>query len=470
MATTIQDVLGPLTGTEDIRRQFGIDLEDPNDPLRFLQAMKNVVHAGVLQGRFPLNFQEGWMPELRLRLGDWQTIKFLIASLFISAHWRLMTPWQWAGVLAERNRIGRAASDSADFGPSRDSWIEYINDRYNAEYEISMDAYFPGAGITRWRETDTTGRIVNEDELDLTMIDGTLATNINVPGTDFSPGPLLYFQGNSLWISERVMGNIVELYFVSNPSTNIDASLAIVNTLIQGIETSFPNTTRQQTPWSLSYRAFRDTIPPGYQPPAGADGKPEPYVHSYQHLLHVSSLSPNRTYVFAQPRAQQETMTSIPLRQQDAHASVLRYQCSALWTPRHILAVREGASYSGGLCSIQIGELRATREGPQSGAISSPGVVVCISTTLGAEDTDGNMDSGYGTMENGAAMQVDEEDLDIEYAQAVVRDCWSRIKDGRDLGRSEIREVMMASTTTNKKGQEQEAAVRMWCDALRMRG
>ena len=163
-------------------------------------------------------------------------------------------------------------------------------------------------------------------------------------------------------------------------------------------------------------------------------------------------------------------MTSIPLRQQDAHASVLRYQCSALWTPRHILAVREGASYSGGLCSIQIGELRATREGPQSGAISSPGVVVCISTTLGAEDTDGNMDSGYGTMENGAAMQVDEEDLDIEYAQAVVRDCWSRIKDGRDLGRSEIREVMMASTTTNKKGQEQEAAVRMWCDALRMRG
>ncbi|KAH6877881.1 hypothetical protein BKA58DRAFT_376115 [Alternaria rosae] len=260
------------------------------------------------------------------------------------------------------------------------------------------------------------------------------------------------------------------LYFVSNPSTTIDASLAIVNTLIQGIETSFQSTTRQQTPWSLSYRAFRDTIPPGYQAPAGADGKPEPYAHSYQHLLHLSSLSPNRTYVFAQPLAQQETMTSIPLRQQDAHASVLRYQCSALWTPRHILAVREGASYSGGLCSIQIGELRATREGPQSGAISSPGVVVCISTTLGAEDTDGNMNSGYGTMENGTAMEVDEEEVDIEYAQAVVRDCWSRIKDGRDLGRSEIREVMMASNTTSKKGQEQEATVRMWCDALRMRG
>jgi len=163
MATTIQDMLGPLTGTEDIRTQFGIDLEDSNDPLRFLQAIKTVVHAGVLLGRFPPNLQEGWMPTLRLSLGDWQTIKLLIASLFISVQWRLMTPWQWASILAERNRIGRAASDSADFGPSRDSWIEYINNRYNAEYGISIDTYFPGAGITRWKETDTTGQIVNED-------------------------------------------------------------------------------------------------------------------------------------------------------------------------------------------------------------------------------------------------------------------------------------------------------------------
>lgn len=243
-----------------------------------------------------------------------------------------------------------------------------------------------------------------------------------------------------------------------------------MNTLIQGIETSFQNATRQQTPWSLSYRAFRDTIPPGYQSPAGADGKPKPYAHSYQHLLHLSSLSPNRTYVYAQPLAQQETIASIPLRQQDTHASILRNQSSALWTPRHVLAVREGTAYSGGICTIQIGELRATREGPQSGAISSPGVVVCISTALGAEDADGNMQSGYDSVENGTAMDVDDDEVDIEYAQTVVRDCWSKIKDGRDLGRSEVKEVMMAPVTTNRKGQEQEAMVRMWCDALRMRG
>ncbi len=162
------------------------------------------------------------------------------------------------------------------------------------------------------------------------------------------------------------------------------------------------------------------------------------------------------------------------MRQQDAHTSLLRYQCSALWTPRHVLAVREGTSYSGGLCTIQIGELRATREGPQSGAVSSPGVVVCISTLLGAEDADNsnnnNIASGYDTTENGTAMELDEEEVDVEYAQAVVRDCWSKIKDGRDLGRSEVREIMMAPVTTNNKGQEQEAVVRMWCDALRMRG
>jgi hypothetical protein len=80
------------------------------------------------------------------------------------------------------------------------------------------------------------------------------------------------------------------------------------------------------------------------------------------------------------------------------------------------------------------------------------------------------MDSGYTSMENGAAMDVDEEEVDFEYAQTIIRECWSKIKDGRDLGRSEVKEVMMASVATTKKEQEREAAVRMWCDVLRLRG
>ncbi|EDU42444.1 conserved hypothetical protein [Pyrenophora tritici-repentis Pt-1C-BFP] len=219
------------------------------------------------------------------------------------------------------------------------------------------------------------------------------------------------------------------LYFISNPSTNIDASLSIVNTLIQSIESSFQSATRQ-APWSLSYRAFRDTIPPGYQHPTGADGKPKPYAHSYQHLLHLSNLDSNRTYIYAQPATQPETVVSIPLRQQDAYGS--------------------------------IGELRATREGPQSASVLSPGIVVCITTTVGAEDTDDGPDSGHASVGNETTMQVDGDDdeIDFEYAQTVIREFWSKIKDGRDLGRSEVREVMMAPVAPRKKAQERDAAVR----------
>ncbi|RAR08136.1 mediator complex subunit med20 [Stemphylium lycopersici] len=253
------------------------------------------------------------------------------------------------------------------------------------------------------------------------------------------------------------------LYFITNPSTNVDAALSTVSSLTQGIETSFQSATRQP-PWTLFYRAFRDTIPPGYQAPAGVEGKPQAYAHSYQHLLHLSSLAATRTYVYAQPVGQPATITSIPLRQQDAHASVLRHQSSALWTQRHVLSVREGTTYSGGLCTIQIGEVRATREGPQSGAVSSPGVVLCITTVVGADDAE-------TVTENGAGMQGDGEELDTEYAQAVIRECWNKIKEGKDLGRAEVREAMMVAPAPEAtREQQREAAVRMWCDGLRMRG
>jgi hypothetical protein len=257
------------------------------------------------------------------------------------------------------------------------------------------------------------------------------------------------------------------LYFVSNPSTNIDAALSTVNALVQGIETNFPTATRL-LPWSLSYRAFRDTIPLGHQSPSGADGKPRPYAHSYQHLLQLSSLASNRTYVYTQPVAQQGTVTSIPARQQDAHANILKM--SALWAPRHTVFVRDAASYSGGLCTIQIGELRAVREGAGAGAVSSPGIVVCITTVVGADNAEDGLDSGYTSMENGTAMDVDEEEPDFEFARTIIHDCWSKIKEGRDLGRSEVRDFMMAPVATTRKEYEREAAVRMWCDALRMRG
>jgi hypothetical protein len=106
---------------------------------------------------------------------------------------------------------------------------------------------------------------------------------------------------------------------------------------------------------------------------------------------------------------------------------------------------------------VHLGELRSTREGPQSGGVQSPGVLVCISTVVGADDPDDLVNS-----ENA------EEALDFDFAQAMIRDCWSKIKDNRDLGKSEVKEIMMA--TEDLKNQEKQAAVRMWCDALRLRG
>ncbi|KAJ5028850.1 hypothetical protein J3E72DRAFT_238430 [Bipolaris maydis] len=260
------------------------------------------------------------------------------------------------------------------------------------------------------------------------------------------------------------------LYFISNPSTSVEAALSTVNTLTQSIESSFQTATRQP-PWSLSYRAFRDVIPPGYQPPVGADGKPAPYAHSYQHMLHLSTLAPNRTYIYAQPAAQTATTASIPLRQQDAHASMLRNQSSALWAQRHVLSVRDGTSYTAGLCTIQLGELRATREGPQSGAMLSPGIVLCITTVVGAEDADEGPDAAYSSVENGAPLDAGEQsDIDFEYAQAIIRECWNRIKEGKDLGRSEVKEFMMVPRAEVKREQQREQAVHMWCDALRIRG
>jgi hypothetical protein len=255
--------------------------------------------------------------------------------------------------------------------------------------------------------------------------------------------------------------DFLRLYHVSNPTTTLDAALSTVNTLLQGIETSYQTATRQ-APWALQYRLFRDTIPPGNVPAMDAEGKPRPFAHTLQHLLHLSSLDSNKTYTCIQSPAGASTVSAIPLRQQEAHATLLRNQFSALWQPRHILSIPQGTTYSAGICTIHMGELRSTREGPQSGGMQSPGVLVCISISIGEDDHDDLLNSETTASENGV------ESLDFEFAQAMIRDCWSKIKSNRDLGKSEVKEFMMA--TDDLKKQEKQSAIRMWCEALRLRG
>lgn len=141
---------------------------------------------------------------------------------------------------------------------------------------------------------------------------------------------------------------------------------------------------------------------------------------------------------------------------------LLRNQFSALWQPRHVLSIQQGMTYVAGLCTIQIGELRSSREGLQTGGTLSPGVLVCISTNIGSDDSLDAQGPANIAPDDG------QDPLDLDCAEALVRNFWNQIKGDRDFGKSEIKEVMMGSKTS--QGQEKEAAVRMWCEVLRMRG
>ncbi|KAJ4342126.1 hypothetical protein N0V95_007036 [Ascochyta clinopodiicola] len=244
------------------------------------------------------------------------------------------------------------------------------------------------------------------------------------------------------------------LYFIPTPTNAPADSSTTSNTLISALESNF-HTLSRTSPWSLTYRLFRDT-PPRSDPTSETPS----YAHTYQHFLTQSSLSQNRTWIHIAPPAAKGpgTVAAIPAQQGEAQALLLRNQLAALWSPRHTLSVQNGATYTGGLFTVQIGEVRALREG-QGGGVSSPGVVVCISTIAGGEEDVNGAANGAGA----------EEEVDLEFAQATIRDFWGKLKEGRDLGRSEAREVLMIPIERGLGG-EKEAAVRMWCEVLRLRG
>lgn len=131
-----------------------------------------------------------------------------------------------------------------------------------------------------------------------------------------------------------------------------------------------------------------------------------------------------------------------------------------------MLSVQNGATYSGGSFTVEIGEVRALREA-QGGGFSSPGVVVCVSTIAGGEEGVDNEDAeekAIKGLQNG-----DGAETDFEFAQATIRDLWGKIREGQDLGRAEVREVLMTPKAEGRRGSE-EATVRMWCDVLKLRG
>lgn len=97
----------------------------------------------------------------------------------------------------------------------------------------------------------------------------------------------------------------------------------------------------------------------------------------------------------------------------------------------------------------------------------SPGVIVCITTPTRADDDDGDDDDDDDADGSDVESAADDDRLGLEMLQAEVRALWATITE--DLQLLQVKEFMMEKRTLSKQV-EQQAAVKMWCEALLLRG
>lgn len=251
--------------------------------------------------------------------------------------------------------------------------------------------------------------------------------------------------------------DLPRLYYIPNQGAQLTASQDFIKQIVSGIESSFPRADTAGT-WTLSHRMLRDV------PPYKEHGQTD-YAHAYQHLLHVSTVSPDRTYNLIQYPPQttqkdipQAAVASIPLAQTDTHFAFLVNQLPLLWAPQRVLDIPNGKIYQAGDFLIHIGEFRSRRQA-STGVPSSPAVVVCISTEVGGPEDE----------VEGPSTGADESITDFDYAQESIRELWNAIKKDATFSRDEIpiREFMqLAQDPGHDKELGREAVVRMWCAAL----
>ncbi|KAF2112595.1 mediator complex, subunit Med20 [Lophiotrema nucula] len=282
------------------------------------------------------------------------------------------------------------------------------------------------------------------------------------------------------------------LYFIPAPTNAPEASTTVLNALINNIESKFDDAARQN-PWGLVHRLLRSVVSPS--------APPSQQTPNLQHVLQLSYLSTSRTYCYIHPSppttqvaasvqvkneptsqaptplpqpaqssttagAEKGTIISIPVAQSDAHMALLVNQLSSLWAFRHAMSLQNGITYNIGQFIINLGELKASRQGTTSMSnASTAGVAVCISTVADSEE-DQLDDSGYASLNGDADAEVE---VDVSASQTAVRSLWDALKTGIEFGKTEPREYFMAPEVL--KGEKQrEAVVRMWCELLRMRG
>jgi len=251
------------------------------------------------------------------------------------------------------------------------------------------------------------------------------------------------------------------IYYITNPGGQLPVAQEQVKAIGDAIESLWMIAIRSQSSWSLNHRLFRQVPPDGR-----ADDTRPPQAYSYQHLLHVSHVTPDRTAIVIQSPSQpatsgKPTVVSIPLGHTDAHSAMLVNQMALLWVPQRIVEVVKGKAYTFPKSDMEIrfGELRARRQGPQTTSITSPGIVLDISLPAGIVDdgrgdTDLNMDSK----------------LDFDVVQESIRGAWRALKERLVLGRSEVREVMQLTKDVDGKDElAHEVQLSLWCEALSVR-
>jgi hypothetical protein len=212
MVAFVKYVLTPILDADEIREQFDIDLH-PSRPLRFLRAMTKVCIAGLGLLHFPVNLQQGWMSKLKHHLVDWLTIKFLIATLFMQAHSKLMSSKHWVEALAVRHRLYLSAINSADFGARRPAFLDHIVEHHAMAYEIAIAQRWPGCEFSsvHWRECDEQGNIIYSGQHDSRIVGSILPFFVGFSDASASPRPRMYFENGSLWLSEAEVGSITEI-------------------------------------------------------------------------------------------------------------------------------------------------------------------------------------------------------------------------------------------------------------------
>lgn len=211
-------------------------------------------------------------------------------------------------------------------------------------------------------------------------------------------------------------------------------------------------------PWGLEHRLLRAA-----DAPTTGDPKTQP---RYQEILTLSH-RPGKAFVAVDGESSVvgkpngmgrangdkalnigDSVIAIPIQQRDDFYRMIVNKMAALWTPRMMLGIQNGAAYDTGDYIVRMGELKQMTTQNTTRAL-----IVCIHSH--AEPGQGTAKpAGKPNAETGA-----EEEQERQLKKEAVRRFW------RTFGIEGAKEAHHVS----KPGDDEFEEIRLWCDVLRLR-